>query len=90
MGSWAPGSSDWEEVDIDEKERVGARRSPSPGMEGEFWMTYMDFIRTFTHLEVVHFNSETEHARTEPLDHAVAHMSLETRCNGRWMLEQLM
>ena len=59
MGSWAPGSSDWEEVDIDEKERVGARRSPSPGMEGEFWMTYMDFIRTFTHLEVVHLDSET-------------------------------
>ena len=64
MGSWAPGSSDWEEVDIDEKERVGARRSPSPGMEGEFWMTYMDFIRTFTHLEVVHLDSET--ARDEP------------------------
>ena len=34
MGSWAPGSSDWEEVDIDEKEKVGVRRSH--GIEGEF------------------------------------------------------
>ena len=76
MGSWAPGSSNWEEVDIDEKERVGARRSPSPGMEGEFWMTYMDFIRTFTHLEVVHLDSET--ARDEPS------MQGKTRWNMRF------
>ena len=64
VGSWAPGSSDWEEVDNEERERVGARRSPSPGMEGEFWMPYMDFIKTFTQLEVVHLDSET--ARDEP------------------------
>ena len=64
VGSWAPGSSDWEEVDNEERERVGASRSPSPGMEGEFWMPYMDFIKTFTQLEVVHLDSET--ARDEP------------------------
>ena len=33
-------------------------------MEGEFWMPYMDFIKTFTHLEVVHLDSET--SRDEP------------------------
>jgi len=64
LGSWAPGSPDWEEVEDEERERVGARRSPSPGMQGEFWMTYTDFIRTFTHLEVVHLDAET--ARDEP------------------------
>jgi calpain-9 len=64
IGSWAPGSIDWEEVDIDEKERDGARRSPSPGIEGELLMIYMDFIRTSIHLEVVHFVSET--AQYEP------------------------
>ena len=64
IGTWSPDSSDWDEVDNEEKERIGARRSPSPGMEGEFWMPYMDFIKTFTHLEVVHLDSET--ARDEP------------------------
>ena len=59
IGTWAPGSADWEEVENEEKERIGARRSPVPGMEGEFWMPYMDFIKTFTHLEVVHLDSET-------------------------------
>ena len=76
VGSWGPGSSDWEEVDNDERERVGARRSPSPGMEGEFWMPYMDFIKTFSHLEVVHLDSET--ARDEPS------MASKTRWNMRF------
>ena len=64
IGSWAPGSQEWQEVDPQEMDRIGARRSPVPGMEGEFWMPYMDFIKTFTHLEVVHLDSET--ARDEP------------------------
>jgi len=64
LGSWAPGSPDWDQVEDGERERVGARRSPSPGMVGEFWMTYTDFIRTFSHLEVVHLDAET--ARDEP------------------------
>lgn len=64
LGCWAPGSPDWEEVAVEERDRVGAGRSASPGMQGEFWMTYTDFLRTFTHLEVVHLDSET--ARDEP------------------------
>ena len=64
VGTWAPGSSDWDDVDPEEKERIGAREKSVPGMEGEFWMPYMDFIKTFTHLEVVHLDSET--ARDEP------------------------
>lgn len=76
LGSWGPESHDWDQVEADERERVGARRSPSPGMEGEFWMTYMDFIRTFTHLEVVHLDSET--ARDEPS------MQGKTRWNMRF------
>jgi len=64
LGAWAPGAADWEAVEEEERERVGASRSPSPGMQGQFWMTYTDFIRTFTHLEVVHLDAET--ARDEP------------------------
>ena len=64
VGAWAPGSGEWDEVDDEERERIGARDRPLPGMVGEFWMPYMDFIKTFTHLEVVHLDSET--ARDEP------------------------
>ena len=64
IGAWSPDSGDWDEVDDVEKERIGARARPVPGMAGEFWMPYMDFIKTFTHLEVVHLDSET--ARDEP------------------------
>ena len=49
---------------MEEKERVGVRSSPPPGMEGEFWMPYIDFIKTFSHLEVVHLDTDT--ARDEP------------------------
>lgn len=64
VGAWAPGSGDWDEVDDEERERIGARDRALPGMVGEFWMPYTDFIKTFTHLEVVHLDSET--ARDEP------------------------
>ena len=45
IGSWSPGSQEWQEVDSQEMDRMGARRSPVPGMEGEFWMPYMDRAR---------------------------------------------
>ena len=61
LGSWAPGSEDWDTVDHEERARLGG----GGGQEaGEFWMPYMDFIKTFTHLEVVHLDSDT--ARDEP------------------------
>ena len=59
LGSWAPGSEDWDTVDHEERARLGGGQEA-----GEFWMPYMDFIKTFTHLEVVHLDSDT--ARDEP------------------------
>ena len=31
---------------------------------GEFWMSYNDFLRTYTHIEAVHLDADT--ARDEP------------------------
>jgi len=65
LGSWGPQAHEWETLGGDEKERLGAGGPHSPGVEpGHFWMSYTDFIRTFTHLEIVHLDAET--ARDEP------------------------
>ncbi|KAJ8957087.1 hypothetical protein NQ318_007301 [Aromia moschata] len=36
-------------------------------LEGEFWISYTDFVNTFTHLEVVHLDNDT--SRDEPTLH---------------------
>ncbi|XP_066991587.1 calpain-C isoform X1 [Anabrus simplex] len=63
VGAWARDSMDWEEVPPQEKERLAVRHMS----EGEFWISYSDFVKTFTHLEVVHLDSDT--SRDEPSLH---------------------
>ncbi|XP_043244576.1 calpain-C-like [Amphibalanus amphitrite] len=60
VGRWARGSLEWDEVSALERERLG----PHTLADGEFWMPYSDFVKTFTHLEVVHLDEDT--ARDEP------------------------
>ncbi|XP_018327230.1 calpain-C isoform X2 [Agrilus planipennis] len=63
VGPWACTSPEWTELPPSEQERLHSRTS----LEGEFWMSYTDFIKTFTHLEVVHLDSDT--SRDEPSLH---------------------
>ncbi|KAF2347346.1 Peptidase C2 calpain large subunit domain III, partial [Trinorchestia longiramus] len=61
LGSWGNRDSpEWDEVPPQERERLGLKHL----VDGEFWMSYSDMVRTFTQLEVVHLDSET--ARDEP------------------------
>ncbi|KAL7632514.1 UNVERIFIED_CONTAM: hypothetical protein RMT77_017177 [Armadillidium vulgare] len=61
IGAWGGRTApEWEEVPTSEKERLNLKYLT----DGEFWMSYSDFIRTFTHLELIHLDSET--ARDEP------------------------
>jgi len=60
VGTWGPTSLTWQEVDNQERNRLGVSHAD----QGEFWMSYTDFMKTFTHLEIVHLDSET--ARDEP------------------------
>ncbi|XP_076272329.1 calpain C isoform X2 [Rhynchophorus ferrugineus] len=55
-------SSEWTELPPQEYERIQAKFT-----EDEFFMPYSEFLRTFTHLEVVHLDSDT--SRDEPSLH---------------------
>lgn len=60
LGAWGRGSPEWDTVPPREKERLNLKYMA----DGEFWMAYSDFVRTFSHLEVIHLDGET--SRDEP------------------------
>ncbi|GLV45685.1 Calpain C [Carabus blaptoides fortunei] len=62
VGSWCRDSPDWADVPPHEQDRLQVR-----GDAGDFWMSYSDFVKTFSHLEVVHLDSDT--SRDEPSLH---------------------
>lgn len=62
VGAWCTESSEWSEVTQPEQERILSKT-----LEDEFWLSYADFIKTFTNLEVVHLDSDT--SRDEPSLH---------------------
>lgn len=64
VGAWARGGLEWDEVPPMERDRLAVRNMA----EGEFWISYSDFVKTFTHLEVVHLDAET--SRDEPSLHS--------------------
>lgn len=61
LGSWrGRDAPEWDDVHQHERDRLNLKLTP----EGEFWMSYSDFVRTFTQLEVIHLDGET--SRDEP------------------------
>ncbi|KAK2725610.1 calpain-C-like isoform X2 [Artemia franciscana] len=54
-GVWSNGSSNWDEITCSEIERIGLKHL----QEGEFWLPYADFCNNFTHIEIIHVDSET-------------------------------
>jgi hypothetical protein len=58
-GDWSSYSNQWERVSIQERDRLLGQLDV-----GEFWMSFVDFITNFTHLECVHLDSDT--SRDEP------------------------
>lgn len=57
VGSWNKDSHKWSTLTNDERELLSCE-------EGEFWMSYHDFMKTFTSLEVIHLDAET--SKDEP------------------------
>ncbi|KAL1117337.1 hypothetical protein AAG570_004663, partial [Ranatra chinensis] len=63
VGTWSRTCTQWHQVPHQEKERIGLSNRP----DTEFWMSYSEFIKTFSHIEAVHLDSET--SRDEPSLH---------------------
>ncbi|KAK5853818.1 hypothetical protein PBY51_014942 [Eleginops maclovinus] len=53
-GSWSDGSSEWNHVSQDEKSKLNHEAE-----DGEFWMSYSDFIRQFSKLEICNLTPDT-------------------------------
>lgn len=61
-GPFSKDSPEWAEIHPHEMDRIRNKMQ-----EGEFWTPYSEFIKTFTHLEIVHLDSDT--SRDEPSLH---------------------
>ncbi|RWS04986.1 calpain-C-like protein [Dinothrombium tinctorium] len=59
IGAWSQGAPEWER--LSNKERTNLTSNLA---EGEFYMSYQDFMKTFTNLQVIHLDSET--SKDEP------------------------
>lgn len=53
-GAWSYGSSEWSMISNEEKRESGLTLDHP----GEFWMTFEDFNKNFTNLEICHINNE--------------------------------
>ncbi|XP_041534778.1 calpain-3 isoform X5 [Microtus oregoni] len=53
-GSWSDGWKDWNFVDKDEKDRLQHQVTE----DGEFWMSYEDFVYHFTKLEICNLTAD--------------------------------
>ncbi|XP_028325372.1 calpain-2 catalytic subunit-like isoform X2 [Gouania willdenowi] len=53
-GPWSDGSSEWRYISQDEKTKLNHISE-----DGEFWMSYLDFIRHFSRLEICNLTPDT-------------------------------
>ena len=54
-GAWSDGSAEWQYIPDEEKENLGINFE----QDGEFWMSYKDFMRYFDQLEICNLTPDS-------------------------------
>ncbi|KAG7493016.1 hypothetical protein MATL_G00020040 [Megalops atlanticus] len=52
-GAWSDGSSEWNDIDPSEREDMHCRME-----DGEFWMSFQEFLRQFSRLEICNLTAD--------------------------------
>ncbi|CAI5448028.1 unnamed protein product [Caenorhabditis angaria] len=84
LGAWSDGSQEWQQVDGQQRESMGVNFAK----DGEFWMSFDDFMTNFTQMEVCNLSADVMDEITEMTGVEVAekqkHQWVEKSADGEW------
>jgi len=79
-GAWSDGSAEWQFIPDEEKEAMGLNFDS----DGEFWMSYRDFIKHFDQLEICNLTPDALHEDEEEDDGSAPKWQVGM-FNGSWI-----
>lgn len=54
-GAWSDGSKEWKSLSESDKNKIGYTNEA----DGEFWMSFNDFVKSFSKFEICHLNADS-------------------------------
>uniref|UniRef100_A0A8R1HGA8 Calpain catalytic domain-containing protein n=1 Tax=Caenorhabditis japonica TaxID=281687 RepID=A0A8R1HGA8_CAEJA len=83
-GAWSDGSAEWNGVDGGQREQMGVNFSK----DGEFWMSFDDFMHEFTQMEVCNLSADVMDEISEmtgvEVNEKQKHQWVEKQQDGEW------
>ena len=81
-GDWSDNSSQWNSLDEAEREEIGLVKAK----DGEFWMSFSDFVRNWTHVQICHLSANSfSDELIEKDDDSDIHWKV-TQFNSSWVV----